>query len=139
MHPSLLQQASIVSLKNEITIITQEGKEVAVLSTANLFHDSKIGKASFNRQLAKLLFGNEIRGNVAIRAVQMTVNFTRSLWSWPRKKLLSTVFSGFGKVPTLTNYLQSFCELKAHFFSRKKADPLTGNEQCMACKGEAVD
>ena len=31
-----------------------------------------------NRQLAKLLSGNEVRGKVAIAAVQMTINFTRS-------------------------------------------------------------
>ena len=34
------------------------------------------------------------------------------------KSFLSTVFSGFGKIPTLKIYLQSFCVLKTHFFVR---------------------
>ena len=39
----------------------------------------------FNRQLAKLLSGNEVRGKVAIAAMQKAVNFTRSLSTWFRK------------------------------------------------------
>ena len=38
-----------------------------------------------NRQLAKLLSGNEVRGKVAITAMQKAVNFTRSLSTWSRK------------------------------------------------------
>ena len=38
-----------------------------------------------NRQLAKLLSGNEVRGKVAIAAMQKAVNFTRSLSTWSRK------------------------------------------------------
>ena len=38
-----------------------------------------------NRQLAKLLSGNEVRGKVAIAAMQKSVNFTRSLSTWSRK------------------------------------------------------
>ena len=42
-------------------------------------------KVQYNRQLAKLLSGNEVRGKVAIAAMQKAVNFTRSLSTWSRK------------------------------------------------------
>ena len=45
------------------------------------------GKFFENRQLAKLLSGNEVRGKVAIAAMQKAVNFTRSLSTWSRKFL----------------------------------------------------
>ena len=35
------------------------------------------------------------------------------------KKFLSTVSFRFGETPTLTNFLQSFCEFKAHFFGEE--------------------
>ena len=38
-----------------------------------------------NRQLAKLLSGNEVRGKVVIAAMQKAVNFARSLSTWSRK------------------------------------------------------
>ena len=38
-----------------------------------------------NRQLAKLLSGNEVRGKVAIAAMQKAINFTRSQSTWSRK------------------------------------------------------
>ena len=71
-----------------------------------------------NRQLAKLLSGNEVRGKVAIAAVQMTVNFTRSLSRWPRK-FFEHIFSVFGKIPTLKIYLQSFASSRRIFFGEE--------------------
>ena len=40
---------------------------------------------SLNRQLAKLLSGNEVRGKVVVAAMQKAVNFARSLSTWSRK------------------------------------------------------
>ena len=40
---------------------------------------------NLNRQLTKLLSGERGTGKVAIAAMQMIVNFTRSLSRWPRK------------------------------------------------------
>ena len=96
-------------------------------------------KYSHNRQLAKLLSGNEVRGKVAIAAMQKAVNFTRSLSTWFRKVSLSTISSRFGDVLTLTIYLQVFCEFKTHIFSGKKADLFDRKRRCMARNGDAVD
>ena len=70
----------------------------------------------WNRQLAKLLSGNEVRGKVAIAALQMIVNFSRSLSRWPRKLFWSTVFSGFGKVLTLGDLFPELLRAQGAFF-----------------------
>ena len=55
--------------------------------TSSNAKDYLTGYARFhrNRQLAKILSGNEVRGKVAISAMQLAVNFTRSLSRWPGK------------------------------------------------------
>ena len=90
-----------------------------------------------NRQLAKLLSGNEVRGKVAIAAVQMTVNFTRSLSRWPRK----VFWAHFS--PDLGRFQRSRCICRASASSRRiffgeEGRPFWQKRRCMARKGEAL-
>ena len=72
-----------------------------------------------NRQLAKLLSGNEVRGKVAIAALQEGCQFDSFAIDMVSKSFLSTISSRFRDVLTLTIYLQIFCEFKTHFFGEE--------------------
>ena len=68
--------------------------------------------------------------------VPMTVNFTRSLSSWPRK-IFWAQFSPYSGRFQHSNCLQSFCELKAHFFW-EEGRSVDRKRRCMARKGEPL-
>ena len=90
----------------------------AALTHAKWMGNPSSPTLSSNRQLAKLLSGNEVRGKVAIAAMQKAVNFHSFAIDMVSKSFLSTISSRFGDVLTLTIYLQIFCEFKTHFFFR---------------------
>ena len=105
------------------------------MSAAEGGYGYMLGPSLFNRQLAKLLSGNEVRGKVAIAAVQMTVNFTRSLSRWPRK-----VFEhSFLRIWEGSNAQDLFAELlraQDAFFSGKKADFFYRNDGAWPARGK---
>ena len=71
-------------MKNDTTFVALRGP--ALNSPRNsMFKKKKSLIECVNRQLAKLLSENEVRGKVAISTMQMAVNFTRSLSRRSRK------------------------------------------------------
>ena len=95
----------------------------------------------YNRQLAKLLSGNEVRSKVAIAAIhvymQKAVNFTLWLSTWSRKVSWAPFYPDSEKFLTPPIYPQIFCEFMTQVFSGKKAVLFDRKLQCMA--REAVD
>ena len=73
----------------------------------------------WNRQLAKLLSGNEVRARSRSRLCRrLSIDVHSFAIDMVSKSFLSTISSRFGDVLTITIYLQIFCEFKTHFFFR---------------------
>ena len=98
----------------------------------------RVSPLSVNRQLAKLSSGNEVRGKVAIVAVQMAVNFNHSLSRWSRKV-------SWAQFPPDSEKLQrsrTSCrasESSRHISSGKKTNLFDRKRGCMARNGDPVD
>ena len=78
--------------------------------------------AIMNRQLAKLLSGNEVRGKVAIAAMQEAVNFTRSLSRHGLEKFLEHHFIPIQRRFNPHDLSTDLLRVQGPFFSGKKAD-----------------
>ena len=108
MHTILLSNIAVHVNCTQATLV-----QLTKFFQVPVFHSRFIVHPPFNRQIAKLLSGNEVRGKVAIGAVQMTVNFIRSLSSWLRK-IFSAQFS-----PDLGRFQRSRTICRASASSRR--------------------
>ena len=91
---------------------------------------------SQNRQLAKLFSGNKVRGKVAIVAVQMTVNFNRSLLRWSRKVSWAQFPPDSEKLRhSRTSCRAFFLSVQGTFFRGRRPIFLTRNEVAWPANG----